>query len=890
MLSEQDASKPLSLRSQGVKPLNYNIRIFNIEFGGEWTYEGRVVIDAEATAPANHVVINARALEISRSEVSFTDLNKSSSTYSATSIVLGEETQQARISFEETIPKGPLRLDVSFKGRIDHSMVGFCRARYEPESDTSAAGVKVGKYHWQLTTHFEPCDARKAFPCFDEPHLKATFELELEIPAELTALSNMPETSARLLEGAQTGLKAVRFEKTPVMSTYLLCWAVGDFEYIEGLTKREHAGKRLPVRIYTTKGLTQYAHFALQDACDALDFFSESFGVDYPLPKCDQLVVHEFIGGAMENWGLITYKPTKILFDPATSDNRLMSKASYVIAHELAHQWFGNLVTMSGWNELWLNEGFATWAGYLAVDHLHPDWNIWGQFVGEALEEAFTLDSLNSTHPIESQIQGSSQVHQMFDSITYCKGSAVIRMLTAHIGQDAFLNGIAAYLKSRMYQNATSNDLWTALSAASGVDVATIMDPWIHEAGFPIVTATPTADGLHLNQKPFPRHSVQERTTCWHVPLGLDGETLTTADNTLTTESGIVKQNLSLAKLNKDHAGFYRTDYPRNHLLSLTHLSSGMSSADKVGIITDITSLVFAGVRPAGELLSVMSELRHEKDCFMWSQIRKAAVAVVSSVSDDPQIVNVLKAHIRHLMAGVKSEITWTGCADSYVKGELEKALIQLAAFADDDEVIGEVQRRFSLWQNGDKDAINRNLQTPIFNVSVARGGEEAYRAVKAEYLRNETIDGRELCIAALGRTTLPALTRDYLDMTFRTEDHVTLQNIHFVGMAVGNGPCAEALWEYVKENWDAVYARLRINSIVFEWFVDNALSGLDSLALEADIARFFADKDLPEMAHPVAVVRDNIARNAAFKARVRPEVVQWLKENGLLGAESSRL
>ncbi|KIX95501.1 uncharacterized protein Z520_08621 [Fonsecaea multimorphosa CBS 102226] len=888
MLYEQDASKPLNLLSNCVKPLHYNLRIFNIEFGGEWAYEGRVIIDAEAIAPEDRLVINAYQIEILRSEVSF-DLDGSSLTHSATSTILNENDQQACLSFRDTIPKGSFQLSIAFKGRISQSMTGFCRARYELQTENSVAGIKVGKYHWQLTTDFEPCDARKAFPCFDEPHLKATFELELEIPKALTALSNMPEKSVLLLDGSQAGLKAVRFEKTPVMSTYLLCWAIGDFEYIEAFTKREHSGRRIPVRIYTTKGLTKYAHFALQDACNTLDFFSESFGVDYPLPKCDHLVVHEFISGAMENWGLITYKPTKILFDPSTSDNRLMSKASYVIAHELAHQWFGNLVTMSGWNELWLNEGFATWAGYLAVDHLHPDWNIWGQFVDEALEEAFTLDSLRSSHPIESQVESDSRVHQMFDSITYCKGSAIIRMLAAHIGDETFLKGIAAYLKSRSYQNATSNDLWKALSAASGVDVATLMDSWLHEAGFPMVTAAPTFDGLHLTQKPFPRYGAEQSNTCWHVPLGLDRESFTTTDNILTAPSGSFNQLASLPRLNRDHAGFYRTDYTHGHLMSLTSLSSGLSSAEKVGIITDIASLVFAGLKPTGELLTFMGNFRHEKDCFLWSQIRKSAAAVVSSVSHDLQAVKGLKTYFRQLMREVKSEISWTGSADSYVKGELEKSLIQLAALADDEEVLDEIRRRFSRWNNGDKDAINRNLQSVIFGVSVVRGEEEEYHAIKAEYIRNNTIDGREICITAMGRTKIPAMARDFLDFTFLSEDHVTLQNIHFVGMALGNGSCAEVLWDYVKDNWDAVYARLRINSVVFEWFIDNALSSLDSLEVEYDIAQFFAAKDLPEIDHPVNIVRDSIKRNAAYKARAGPEVSQWLRENGLLALETAK-
>lgn len=236
-----------------------------------------------------------------------------------------------------------------------------------------------GEHHYMFSTQFEACDARRAFPCFDEPNLKASFEFSIEIPDDLVALSNMPEKN--VTKGNKAGTKVVSFEKTPKMSTYLAAWAVGDFEYVEALTERKYNGKNMPVRVYTTRGLKEQGRFALEHAHKTVDYFSEIFGIDYPLPKSDLLAVHEFAMGAMENWGLVTYRTTAVLFDEEKSDDRFKNRVAYVVAHELAHMWFGNLVTMDWWNELWLNEGFATWVGWLAVDHLHPEWNVWSQFV-----------------------------------------------------------------------------------------------------------------------------------------------------------------------------------------------------------------------------------------------------------------------------------------------------------------------------------------------------------------------------------------------------------------------------------------------------------------------------------------------------------------------------
>ncbi|EXJ83128.1 hypothetical protein A1O1_06747 [Capronia coronata CBS 617.96] len=889
MLQEQASHKETSHLPAvyAIKPSHYRLSIFNIQIGGTWKYDGVVQIDAQATETVSQIVLNSGRVDILTSEV-FVGLEQTPRKISASTAVCREADKQICVSLSEAIAPGGVRLVIAFQGHIDNSMTGFYRATYSPDVASSSSSVVVENKHWLLTTHFEPCYAREAFPCFDEPHMKATFDLDLELSEDLTALSNMPQKSVQILTGEKKGLKRVCFETTPVMSTYLAAWAIGDFEYVEALTKRIYDGKRLPVRVYTTKGLTKYAQFAVQEASRYLDYFSDIFGVDYPLPKCDHLVVHEFISGAMENWGLITYKPTKILFDADTSDNRLMSKASYVIAHELAHQWFGNLVTMSSWKELWLNEGFATWAGYLAMNHFHPEWNIWGQFVDEAMQEALDLDSLAASHAIETMVGNDRDVRQMFDSINYFKGSSIIRMLVTYVGEGAFLQGIAEYLRASAHANATSEELWKALAQSSGVDVKAMMEAWILEVGFPMVSVETASPHAKVKQRPFPRCSdeADTRKTLWHVPLGVWGASSAQNRAMLDSESAVMAQSDSVFKLNRYHTGFFRTEYSTGHLASLTQscASLGLSTEDQVGLISDMAALVLGGLRPTGDLLNLLQAFSTQRDCFVWSQIKKSLAMVSAVVTGDDRIAAGFAKYTQTLVRPVKGEISWTGHADSYVRGELEKMVIQVCVIAKQQDVLQEIRQRFQRWAQGDSAAINRNLQAVIFGVAVAQGAEAEYETVKAEYIRNHTIDGREICLTALGCTPVPVLARDLLEFAFSPAREVPVQNLHMLAAALGgNGSCNRVLWDFVQQEWDTVYTTLRHNDVALTWFVENGLGAFASLDVEQALAAFFEAKNIVELERPVSIVRERIRRNTAYREGAGPGLAEWLQANGFM-------
>jgi aminopeptidase N len=321
-----------------------------LQFLGDWSYQGTVNIQLEIVKSAKEIVLNTNQLVIHSAALSTED-GKTESALKASGITYNKDAQRATLTFDQEFgTAAKANLEIKFQGTINNLMAGFYRSRYKPAVAAASSVPHDDEYHYMASTQFESCDARRAFPCFDEPNLKASLEFEIEIPSDQTALSNMPERETR--KSDRDGWKVVVFEKSPVMSTYLFAWAFGDFEYVEDFTRRKYNGKSLPVRVYTTKGLKEQGEFALSVAHQIVDYFSEIFKIDYPLPKADLLAVHEFSHGAMENFGLVTYRTTAVLFDEKNSDGRYKKRVAYVVSHELAHQWFGNLVTMNWWNEV----------------------------------------------------------------------------------------------------------------------------------------------------------------------------------------------------------------------------------------------------------------------------------------------------------------------------------------------------------------------------------------------------------------------------------------------------------------------------------------------------------------------------------------------------------
>lgn len=388
----------------------------------------------------------------------------------------------------------------------------------------------------------------------------------------------------------------------------------------------------------------------------------------------------------MENWGLITYRTTAVLFDENASDQKYRNRVVYVVAHELAHQWFGNLVTMDWWNELWLNEGFATWVGWYAVDHLHPDWDVWGQFVTDSMQMAFQLDSLRTSHPIEVPVRNALEVDQIFDHISYLKGSSVIRMLAAHLGVKTFLKGVSDYLKANAYSNAKTQDLWSALSKASGQDVNEFMDPWIRKIGFPVVTVAEEPGQISVEQSRFLSAGdvkPEEDTTTWWIPLGLKtGPQATDAQReALATREYTYRDiDTSFYKINSDQTGFYRTNLPPPRLVELSKHLDKLSVQDKIGLVGDAAALAVAGQGTTPAVLSFLEGFSTETNYLVWSEVLTSLGKIRRIFSSDPEVSSALREYTLKLVTPAADKIGWTFApSDDYLTGQLRALLISTA-------------------------------------------------------------------------------------------------------------------------------------------------------------------------------------------------------------------
>ncbi|KAK4674907.1 hypothetical protein QC764_503000 [Podospora pseudoanserina] len=875
------------------KPVHYDLVITDLDFT-TWSYKGTVTIEGQLTKPTTEIVLNTLELKLLNSRIEISQ-SKSDQSWESSNFTEDTKSQRSTITFAEQLPASPkASLTVEFTGELNHDMAGFYRSQYKPVAPPAASVPHDDEFYYMLSTQFESCDARRAFPCFDEPNLKATFDFAIEIPDDQVALSNMPVKETK---PATQGKKLVSFERSPIMSTYLLAWAVGDFEHIEAFTDREYNGKKIPVRVYTTRGLKEQGQWALQHAPKIIDYFSERFEIDYPLPKSDILAVHEFTHGAMENWGLVTYRMTAILFDEKLSEARFRNRIAYVVAHELAHQWFGNLVTMDWWDELWLNEGFATWAGWLATDHLHPDWDVWPQFINEGMDQAFSLDAVRSSHPIQVEVRDALDVNQIFDKISYLKGCSMIRMLASHLGVKTFLKGIAIYLKKHQYSNAKTEALWAALSEASGTDVNTLMQNWIEKVGFPVLTVTEEDQRISVKQSRFLSTGdvkPEDDQTTWWVPLSLKGKTGSKGIEPLaltTKESTIDGVSNDFYQLNAGATGFYRVNYPESRLKRLGTQLDHLTTEDKIFITGSAADLAFSGHATTAALLSFVQGLKQETHYRVLSQALDSLATIKSIFGDDEQVKAGLEKLTLEVIDNALKTVGWEAKeGEDFNTGLLRKRLLLTAVSNSHEEIRKGAFERWSAYQaNPEQSPIPANLRAPVYHSAIVTDPANAVAALKKEWYTTPAIDGKEICLQALGRTTdVEVIKKVLLPFLFNSSppaaaaDSIPGADMHILsGMFAGNRAARPLMWAYIRDNWDEFTGKLAGNPILVDRMINVSLPKFNDLETLKEIEAFFAGKDTKGFDRTLEQVKDKIRGRAAYKTRDAEGVKQWLVSNG---------
>ncbi|KAJ3295271.1 Aminopeptidase 2 mitochondrial [Borealophlyctis nickersoniae] len=813
-----------------VKPTHYNVNITpDLE---TFNFSGTVEVSLNVNETTKQIVCNANELEIKSAKVTTSHV-KTETSQDATNIAYDKKAETVTFDFATEIPKGATAvLRIEYTGIHNDKMAGFYRSGYTDQQ---------GKKKYMVTTQFEATDCRRAIPSWDEPNLKATFDITLNVPTDRTALSNMDVVQEKDVQIGGKTLRSVTFARTPIMSTYLVAFVVGELEYIEATAnpKQPADAKPIKVRVYTQKGQKEQGKFALDVCARTLEFFSEYFDIAYPLPKMDLVAIPDFGAGAMENWGLVTYREIYLLYDQKTSSAKGKQRIAYVVGHELAHQWFGNLVTMDWWSELWLNEGFATFVGWLAVDNLFPEWKVWSLFLLDDYARGKELDALRSSHPIDVDVKNPAEITQIFDAISYCKGASVIRMLNSFLGKDGFKNGTRKYLKKHQYGNATTGALWAAYSDVSGQDVATFMHSWTRETGYPIVTVVKEEYDpakkemtLQLRQSRYLSSgdlSAEEEAkgTLWWVPLGIVTHKNPHAptqqilsEKEATVSFPYTEEEGAFWKLNYSTTGFYRVRLAEAQLKRLGAVikksPNAISTEDRVGILADAFALAVAGYGSTAAALEMVRNFDAEEDYIVLDELASGLNSVIEAWYKEPEEVNAgLKALKRHIFSKKAKQLGF-----DFPEGEdhltsLKRVLaIESAARADDKEVVAELQSRFEKFKAGDDKAIPSNIRGVTYSTVLkhTKKPKEDFDAVMNVYTSAPTVEQRLAALLSLGSINDKTLVDTVFALTLDAE-RVKPQDAYYTlsGLSAQNPDpktIRPKIWDYVTKNWKALVER----------------------------------------------------------------------------------
>ncbi len=798
------------------------------------TFAGEETVTVTVTEQTSEIVLNAVELTIADVRI---DNDRGESRRGRATI--DHETERAHIALDGAIQPGTWRLAIRFGGTLNDKLRGFYRSTYKDPSGVSRT---------MAATQFEATDARRAFPCWDEPAFKAVFAVTLAIDPSLTAVSNtriVGETNER-------GKKVLRFADTITMSTYLVALIVGELEASEPV-----AVGRTPVRVWSVPGKGRLTGFGRAIAAASLGFFETYYGLPYPGDKLDLLAIPDFAAGAMENLGAITYRETALLVDEKNATHAELERVADVVAHENAHMWFGDLVTMSWWNGIWLNEAFATFMEMLAVDAWKPEWKRWTTF-GVSRAAAFAVDALWSTRPIEFPVKAPREADAMFDVLTYEKGASVLRMLEQYLGPAVFRDGVRGYLRAHLYDNADTGDLWAALGTASKEAIPAIMDGWIFRPGFPLVTARLDGGDLVLSQQRFTylpsppsdipvpgSQPVPDRAQRWQVPIQLriDRGGDRAADRVLLTET---ERRVSIASgfdsvlVNAGGHGFYRVRYAPELLQRLLERLGSLEPIERFNLVGDTWAAALAGLVSLTEYLDLTARFRGERDTNVWSILIASFHALnrMVAASDRP----TLAAFVRDRVAPAVAELGWSPRpGEDALTGQLRSDLLRALGTVGNDP---DVQRRAAeLYAAGERDAsrIDPNVLPAIIAILAHTGDRARYEQFATRFRSASTPQEEQRHLYALAGFRQPELLEQTLART--VDGDIRTQDAPFVVRSLLLSVYGRELaWTFVKANWDVMdrlYPKHGLRRMA------EGVTGLTTRELEQDVHRFFTERKI---------------------------------------------
>lgn len=762
-------------------------------------------------------------------------------------------------------------LALAFAGLLDRDLVGLYLSSYVTAANETRR---------LAATQFEPTSARRAFPCLDEPALKATFALTLVHEPGHTAYTNTRRQSLQPY-GAE-GLVESRFERSLRMSTYLVAFVVCDYQGV--LT--DQLGS-LQLRVLVPSEQRAQGSFALDIMKRSLQFFSDFFSIPYPMNKLDLVGVPDFGPGAMENWGLIMFRMSSLLYDEAATPVRGQERIASTVAHEIAHQWFGNLVTMRWWDDLWLNEGLATFLEPTCLQQLQPDWRPAELFPYTTTQPALELDALDTSHPVSASVRDPADIDALFDSISYNKGAAIVAMLENFLGREQLRRGLTQYLNAHRFQSADTADLWdTFTNVTSGqVGVSEIMETWTRQKGFPLIRLSLDADGrLHATQRRFQLlpNDVVTDVARWHVPLTVltdDGQQRLLWMN--RTDLDVPLGKPAWIKANVNQTGFYRANYEPSNWDALTaQLQQDhqvLSPADRASLLDDAFTLTRAGELNLSVALELASYLSKERDFGPWATALPHLLDL-RRMGSNSDWLPLLQEHLLSLLQPALTDLGWEDTG-SHLDRKLRAELLHAALDLGNEQVLQEASRLFDLWMRG-QHRLGANLQDVVYRAGVRRGGRREWQHCWQRYLSSQVPSEKALLLQALGSSTSRWQLQQYLQFSLEP-DKVRAQDTHTVIGVVANNDAGQLLaWHFLKSHWDNIYGLFKETTFSLDSILSALLPKFHTEYDYQEVKQFFAKVELQSGRVALDQALERIRSNIFWIEHVEPQLRRWLHKD----------
>jgi puromycin-sensitive aminopeptidase len=831
------------------------------------TFAGEESIAIDIKSKVSQILLNSVDLNVSN--VVCTLQSEKAKSFAASRVEKLAKQERVAISFPGPLNPGLYTLKLHFNGILKDDLRGLYRSSIKDAS---------GKKTWIAATQMEPTDARRMFPCFDEPAFKAAFRIKVTVDKDLVAISNAPVEA----EEQKSAKKVVQFKETPVMSTYLVALVVGPFE-----AQPAKIACGVPVRVWSVPGKSALGEYAQDVAIKLLPYYNEYFGQPYPAPKLDLIGIPDFEAGAMENLGAITFREATLLNDTKISSAQTRHNIASIVAHEMAHMWFGDLVTMKWWDDLWLNEAFATWMSMKAVDYLRPDWHEWDDF-GLYRNSSMHSDSLHEARAIHCKVDNPEQAHDMFDDITYGKGSSVLRMLETYVGEPVFQKGVQEYIKTFAFKNATTDDLWQAVGHASSKDINSLMHSWIYQPGLPLVKlSAKNAVAVTASQK---RYMIidEKNDLLWQVPLTVRALGSDKVESKLLdSRSGELKIDLPMGQyvVNAGGNGYFRVQYPPEAVAALGKgARRSLTVCERISLLADQWALVAAGAESVANYLNLTGDFKEESDPNVMSLLIGHLYALNSHC--DENLRGKLAVVVQDRLSIAKDKLGWkTNPSDNDLTKHLRAQVLEvMGTIGGDKKTIDEARDLFARYLKDTK-AVDPDCIDPMVQIVAYNGSPAEYEQFVKLWHASKTPDAELRNLMALGAFREPGLIDKTLNLCMsngaRSQDQPRLIN------AVSHSPVGrQIVWKFIQARWPEIMKHFPDHIVPR---IASCLSSLDSANDALAVKTFFDKNKVPYGTHTVKETVERINCNAAFKKRTDKDLSTWLTAFTPAGAGNSR-